>query len=138
MAESGGKVQKKREARSAVSNGTDLFLQTVDGRSKFPRRFRDLVEDISADMGGADSLTQAEFQLVRRAATLCLRAEIAEGFMAARGEGDPDVDVDEYLRVTTVLTRLFSTLGLRRPEPSNTIDLQSYLAANAAEAPPAA
>ena len=41
--------------RSRVSNGKKL-LPLTDGRSATARRFKDLVEDIAADLGGKDHL----------------------------------------------------------------------------------
>jgi hypothetical protein len=39
----------------------------VDGRSVTARRFKDLYEDIAADLGGLDQLSEGQRQLIRRA-----------------------------------------------------------------------
>jgi hypothetical protein len=43
--------------RSKVSNGTGLFVENVDGRSKESRRFRDVLAEIISDLGGADMVS---------------------------------------------------------------------------------
>src|SRR5438874_13808595 len=62
-----------RKVRSAVSNGTKLLVD-YDGRSPWGRRLKDLLSDLSADLGGADSLSEAEKVLIRRTAMLALQA----------------------------------------------------------------
>jgi hypothetical protein len=61
----------QRRHRSAVSNGNRLFaVEPLDGRTHAAMRFRDLNDDIIADLGGRDRLSTGQLQLVRRAATL--------------------------------------------------------------------
>ena len=43
--------------RSKLSNGKKL-LPLTDGRSATPCRFKDLVEDIAADLGGKEHLSE--------------------------------------------------------------------------------
>ena len=40
----------KPSARSRVSNGKDLFLGGVDGRSAYARRYRDILAQLTSDM----------------------------------------------------------------------------------------
>lgn len=45
--------------RSRLSNGSKLLPMT-DGRSATARRFKDLVEDIAADLGGKENLSEGQ------------------------------------------------------------------------------
>ena len=53
---------KRGKGRSRVTNGSKL-LPLADGRSVTARRFRDLYEDIAADLGGLDQLSEGQRQL---------------------------------------------------------------------------
>jgi hypothetical protein len=70
-------------SRSSLSNGR---LSGVDGRTKDARRFRDLVEQFSSDVGGVSS--EAERQLVKSAATLVIEGEKLQARCAAGEEVD--------------------------------------------------
>jgi hypothetical protein len=59
--------RRSASLRSKLGNGSKLLPMT-DGRSATARRFRDLIEDISADLGGVAMLSEGQRQLVRRAA----------------------------------------------------------------------
>ena len=69
--------------RSRVSNGKDLFLESVDGRSALARRLRDILAQLVSDIGGDPS--EAQGIIARRAATLAVWCEQAESGVA-RGE----------------------------------------------------
>jgi hypothetical protein len=60
-------LSRKSHGRSRVGNGAKL-LPLTDGRSATARRFKDLVEDIAADLGGKALLSEGQRQLIRRAA----------------------------------------------------------------------
>jgi hypothetical protein len=92
--------------RSRVSNGSKL-LPLSDGRSCSARRFRDLYQDICADLGGAAHLSEGERQLARRAAMLSAEAERLKA-MAARGEA---FDVGVYGALCDRLGRVFGPTG---------------------------
>ena len=96
--------------RSKLSNGKKL-LPLTDGRSATARRFKDLVEDIAADLGGKDHLSEGQRQLIRRAAMLSAESERMEA-LAARGEAEFDIDL--YGMICDRLGRLFGRLGLER------------------------
>ena len=108
--------------RSRVSSGSKL-LPLVDGRSVTARRFKDLYQDICADMGGMDLLSEAQKQLARRAAMLSAEAERLEA-LAARNERPSrenwkedlanKFDVITYGVICDRLGRLFDRLGLER------------------------
>jgi hypothetical protein len=120
-------ARRKPEARSRVGNGKTL-LPMVDGRSATARRFKDLVEDIAADLGGNDRLSEGQRQLIRRAAMLSAESERMEA-LAARGEAGFDIDL--YGMLCDRLGRLFGRLGLERKSKDVTPSLQSYLQAKA-------
>jgi hypothetical protein len=117
-------ARRKPEARSRVGNGK-ILLPMVDGRSAAARRFKDLVEDIAADLGGKDHLSEGQRQLIRRAAMLSAESERMEA-LAARGEAEFDIDL--YGMHCDRLGRLFGRLGLERRSKDVTPDLRSYLA----------
>jgi hypothetical protein len=103
-------VRGKSKGRSRVTNGSKL-LPLSDGRSATARRFRDLYEDIAADLGGLDHLSEGQKQLIRRAAMLSAESERLEA-LSARGEAGFDIDL--YGMLCDRLGRLFGRLGLER------------------------
>jgi hypothetical protein len=120
-------ARRPPSCRSRVGNGK-VLLPMTDGRSATARRFQDLYEDIASDLGGLDILSEAERQLVRRAATLSAESERQEAEWA---NGRP-FDLAAYSVTANCLRRLFETLGLRRVSRDVTPSLQSYLQAKAA------
>ena len=115
-------ASRKGPHRSRVTNGSKL-LPLADGRSVTARRFRDLFEDICADLGGVDILSEGQKQLARRAAMLSAEAERLEA-LAARNERPSreswkedlsnKFDVITYGVICDRLGRLFDRLGLER------------------------
>ena len=78
----------------ALTNGNRLFVLegNADGRSATSRHFKDVLEHILADLGGADILSEGQRQLSRRAATLSIMAES----MKSDAVGNKPFDVDLY------------------------------------------
>jgi hypothetical protein len=104
-------VGRQRAHRSSVSNGSRLFaVAGLDGRSQTARRFRDLVEIWTSDLGGPDLLSEGQRQLIRRAASLSIMAEAIEADLAR----DLAFDVNNYGIVVDRLRRIVETLGLER------------------------
>jgi hypothetical protein len=120
-------VELPSRQRSAVSNGSRLFV-AGDGNSAWSRRFRDLVAQHAADLGGADHLSEAQLSLIRRVATIETELEQREGELS-RGMA---VDLDQYGRAAGQLRRLLETLGTSRQVRNITPTLSEYLAAKAA------
>lgn len=116
---------RKPEARSRLSNGKQLFIESVDGRSAEARRFRDVLAEICADLGGADRLSEGQRQLARRCAMLSVECEKLES-KAVAGE---EIDLESFGVMVDRLGRAFGRLGLRRVPRDVTPDLRSYLAA---------
>lgn len=96
-------------ARSRVTNGSALFVGNgIDERSAVARRYRDLLDDLTAHMGGDP--TSAEEMMIRRAATLATWCEEREAELVA-GE---DIDIGQFTTATNTLRRLLTDIGLER------------------------
>jgi hypothetical protein len=100
----------------------------TDGRSATARRFKDLVLDISADLGGVAQLSTAEMQLIRRASMLSAERERQEA-LAVRE--DVEFDCEGVCREDQALRRVFETIGVRRAPRDVTPSLSSYLQSKA-------
>ena len=116
-----------RLQRSRVTNGA-LFDKSIDGRSAWARRLRDLVSEHVSDLGGIEAVSVAERSIVRRCSALEVELERLEGKFSKDGEAS-DGDLDLYSRVAGNLRRLLESLGLSRRPRDVTTDLSSYIAA---------
>lgn len=103
-----------------------IVLAGVDGRSMMARRFREITAGIETDLGG--DLTEAQRQLVARAATLACWCEERESELAQGQE----FDAAQYATIANALRRLLSDLGLQRVARDVTPDLATYLRSKAA------
>jgi hypothetical protein len=102
---------RQRRHKSAITAGNRLFApERTDGRTHASMRFRDLNDDIIADLGGRALLSTGQLQLVRRAATLSVTAE----GMEADAVSGKAFDVDLYGQLTDRLGRCLQRLGLER------------------------
>jgi len=95
--------------RSRVTNGTTLFVE-ADQRGPWARRWRDVLAEITSDLGGADLLSEGQKQLARRCATISIACERMEGEAALGNE----IDLDAYGTLTDRLGRALQRLGLKR------------------------
>jgi hypothetical protein len=95
--------------RAKVSNRSRLHA-SVDGRTVSARRFRDLVCDFAAPLGGFDNLSEADAVLVREVAAKTIEAEVLQAKLA-NGEA---TDSNSSVRVGNVLSRLLAQLERRR------------------------
>jgi hypothetical protein len=111
----------KPEARSRVSNGKDLFLDGVDGRSVIARRYRDILAQLTRDIGGDPS--EAQSIIIRRATQLAVWCEQAE----AEAAGGKPLNIGEYATATNTLRRLLLDLGLERRMLDITPNIDAYL-----------
>ena len=100
---------QKSKARSKVTNG--YLLPGVDGRSTWMRRLRDVIHLHVSDLGGEDSISEAEKSIVRRVATLTVELERLELVFALAGEAKPE-QIDLYQRTANSLRRML--VGLQR------------------------
>ncbi len=110
--------------RSAVTNGSRLFVEGLDGRSALARRYRDLVAEFTSDIGGDPS--EAQKQLIRRAASLSTWCEAQEVHLA-NGE---DVDIGPLTTAANSLRRILQDIGFERRPRDITPDLHTYISNN--------
>jgi len=127
LADSSAIAERPAVTRSAVSNGTTLFTDDVDGRSREARRFRDVLGEIVSDLGGADRLSEAQRQLARRCALICVQCERMEA-KAVSGE---EIDLDLFGTLTDRQGRAFQRLGIKRV-PREVTTLHGYIAERSA------
>ena len=108
---------KSPRLRSRVTNGRAVFALGGDGRGAWKRRWKDLVEMHTADLGGQDACSEAQLSLCRRIATTEVELERLEAKMS---EGDDSVDLDLFNRLAGNLRRMLESIGLeRRQKPVN-------------------
>lgn len=98
--------------RSAVANGSRLFVDKLDGRSALARRHRDLTAEFIRDLGGEDALSEAQRQMVRRAAALSVWSEAQERRIIS---GEQGVDANQLVTAANTIRRLLRELGLAKP-----------------------
>ena len=87
------------------------------------QRFRIVGARIATDLGGTEFLTEAQQQLVRRAAMLSVQCE----FMEAQALRGLDFNAIAYGQITGHLTRTLNALGLKREPIDVTPALHLYL-----------
>jgi hypothetical protein len=110
--------------RSRLSNGKEV-LPDIDGRSAAARRYRDIASAVAADISphGADHLSEARAQLVRRFSACCVLAEQLEAQLIAGGT----ISIPDHSLLCSSLVRLGQRIGLSRV-PKTVQDLHDYLA----------
>lgn len=108
-------------ARSRVGNGRDYFIGDIDERSLLARRFREIHSQIITDIAGDP--TEAQTQIARRAASLCVWCESAEAEMAKGNE----IDIGQFTTAANSLRRLLADLGIERKSRDLTPSLDQYL-----------
>lgn len=113
---------RKAEAQSRVTNGKEV-LPGVDGRSLIARRFRDVVDAVAADQGGADRLSEARLQLIRRFAASAVVAEQMEAQLAL----GHTIDVATHSTLTSTMVRVASRIGINRKAREVVPTLAEYL-----------
>ncbi|WP_181166175.1 MULTISPECIES: hypothetical protein [unclassified Mesorhizobium] len=96
-----------------MSNGKSTVA--ADGRLTWVRRLKDLIEAHEHDLGGTDTLSQAQRSLVRRAATLSVELERMEATFATAGQISAE-DLDGYQRASNTLRRHLEVLGLKEQQ----------------------
>ena len=109
------------KGRSAVTNGKRLHV-VKPGDTAWARRFRDILSEITNDLGGADLLSEGQRQLVRRCATIAIACERMEGEAAA----GRDIDLETFGQLTDRLGRCFNRLGLKRQARDISVDPLDY------------
>ena len=112
----------KAQARSRLSNGRDV-LPGVDGRSVVARRYRDIIGTVVSDQGGAEHLSEARLQLIRRFSAASVLAEQMEARLA-RGE---EINIQEYSLLVSTMVRVAQRIGIERRARNVTPSLGQYL-----------
>lgn len=120
------------QAEKAADKAKLLSFDQLDGRTIAAKNARALIETLASDLGGADRLTAAEREIVRRAALSSAMLEHMEALWLI-GKG---VDVAAYCALVNVQRRLLTTVGLQRRPRDVTPDLAKYIAARTAPAAP--
>ena len=87
----------KPSARSRVSNGKDLFVGGVDGRLAYARRYRDILAQLTSDIGGDPSEAQSLVIAEYATATNTLRRLLLDLGLERRMR-DITPNIDTYLR----------------------------------------
>jgi len=123
-----------RRIRSSVTNGKKAFL-LGDGNSPWYRRFKDIAELHASDIGGAETLSEAQLSLCRRASTMEVELERMEGQLSLGNE----VDLEIYSRIAGNLRRILEAIGIeRKAKPVNGAEsLDAISAYLASKKPPA-
>jgi hypothetical protein len=103
-----------------------ITLADLDGRSRAARNARDIAAAMTADLGGEQDLTEAQRQLIQRAATLGALIEDFEARFLAGAQLD---DLPKYLSAITTQRHVLSLLGLERRARDATPDIEKFLAA---------
>ena len=105
-------ARHRKQGRSRVTNGTRTLIG-VKGSSKFGRRYRDIVDLYTREIGGV--LTETELAMVRQAAALAIQGEQLQ----ARIINGEVVNTDDLIRVGSEARRLVAALvekaGKRKP-----------------------
>ena len=94
------------------------------------RRYRDVLAAIASDQGGADHLSEARIQLVRRfAAAACLAEE-----MEAKLVSGEAINLQEHALLCSTLVRLAQRIGIDRRARNVVPDIADYLEAEPEDA----
>ncbi len=110
VADSPDKAPRKPPGRSRVTNGK---LGDMDGRGKWARRFADLIQLYSQDVGDdPSSLPQTVKSLIRRAATMTVELERSEASFAKAGKAAPTALAD-YQTTSNSLRRILQDLQVK-------------------------
>ena len=101
--------ERPRRPFSAVTSGRKLLLKG-DVNSAWSRRYRDVIANLTSDLGGRELIGEAKAALIRDCAALEIVLEKMRGRMS---EGQ-NVDAEAYARIAAHRRRLLETLGLER------------------------
>jgi hypothetical protein len=120
----------RRRPRRARTGGVPL--PRADGRTIAARRFRDLVEAYSAELGAGGELTEAERSLVQQAAAVQIQCEELQRALV---EGR-DIDSDMLIRLSSEHRRLLAGLGAKaiKNKPAAGPSIDELFAVDADEA----
>jgi hypothetical protein len=100
----------RSEAEKDRSKTRLLSLDDLDGRTNAARKASSLVAGLESDLGGTESITVGQRELIKRAALLGAITEDAE----CRWLRKEQVDLGIYLAAINVQRRVLTSLGLDR------------------------
>jgi hypothetical protein len=87
-----------------------LSLSDLDGRTNAAKSARALIADLESDLGGADQLSAAERELVRRSALAgAMLQDMEVKWLTGLG-----IEVAAYTTLANSQSRMLNMLGLRR------------------------
>ena len=119
----------KTMIKAILRNGR--LLASVDHRSAWMRRYRDLMIAHTNDLGGPDNVSHSEKVLIQRAAMIALQCEfIEERWSRNGGEATTRYELEDYQRAANNLRRMLLALGLQRRSRNVTPNLANYLRSN--------
>lgn len=136
MATKDGRGKPRRPLSRVSANaaqGVTSWLDRNDKRGPVARRFRDLVHEVTTDLGGPDQLSENQRQIVRRIASMSVWCESEEAKLADGKE----FNIDQFQRTSNSLRRLCESIGLERKQRDVTPSLAEYLELKAKEDPDA-
>lgn len=93
--------------RSAMTNGTRMFIEALPGNGIEARRFRDLVRALMDERGGADALTVRKREACRTYAGLIL---MRDKLNLAQAKGEP-VDPEALGQIGDRIARAGREMG---------------------------
>jgi hypothetical protein len=130
------KPEDRMRNSSRITSGRLLPIDT-DMNNGWSRRWSDLIRLFVAELGGDNSVSQAERSLVRRIATMQVACEKLEQEFANNTESTPVTKLDQYQRLANSLRRMLITIGIKRVtiEPP---DLHDYISQKRRPAAPRA
>jgi hypothetical protein len=100
-------------ARSRITNGHSI-LPSIDHRTSWARRFRDLVGSFASDLGqDEDALSEGQRALLKHASAMCVELEAMETRFAARGGAELQ-ELNVFQRTVNSLRRVIESLGTHR------------------------
>ena len=106
------------------------MLLKGDVNGVWARRYRDVIADLTSDLGGRSLVGEAKAAMIRDCAAL----EIALEKMRGRMSEGQHVDIQLYARVANQRRRLLESIGLERVARDVTpLTLDDYLQAKAAQ-----
>jgi hypothetical protein len=111
--------------RSAVTNGSQVLAGSVDHRTAWMRRLKDLLAAFYADLGGEDLLSEGQRALVRRSAMLELQLEMLDAKFGNNGGAASSKDLDLYGRTSGNLRRAIETLGLHQGRKPRELEIDA-------------
>ena len=114
--------------RSAVTNGSRMFVEGGDEGSAWSRRFADIMSLRLDDIGEPSMLSENQISLARRASALECQLEALEADMSA----GRDVDLSKYAHAAGCLARLLDKLGIERAQRAPMTLAQRAMAATEA------